>query len=78
MSKEYKKIQKKIENGDDITTDEYLEVLRHDRPEYYEIISRLMCDWETMDEDEFEKMSKKIEPQDWEIVQSTMLDDIDF
>lgn len=78
MSKEYKKIQKKIENGDDITTDEYLEVLRHDRPEYYEIISRLMCDWKTMDEDEFEEMSKKIEPQDWEIVQSTMLDDIDF
>lgn len=67
--KRYEELTKKAEQTGEVSTDEYLEIMSYERPEYYYKLMTAISGWEEMSEQEFDELSKEIAPQDWELVQ---------
>lgn len=58
-----------------LTTNEYLEILIYDQPEYHEKIMNLIHHWEEMDEHEFEQLMDELLPDDQELVLQSIYSD---
>lgn len=66
--KRYEQLKRKGDLGE-ITTDDYLEILSYEKPDYYRDLQNAIQNWDVMEEDEFERIMDSLELMDRELVQ---------
>lgn len=66
--KRYKEIKRKADLYDEISTEEYHIILKYERPEYYEILTNLLVNWEVMNQEKFSHLLDQLELQDQDYV----------
>lgn len=67
-NKRYEELKRKSEKYGEITRNEYLEIMSYERPEYYQKLMNVYNNWDTMDENEFERIMNELDPQDRGII----------
>lgn len=67
--KRYEKLKRKSDEQGEITTNEYLEIMSYEQPEYYQKFMRAFNHWDEIDEDEFEQIMNELSPQDRELIE---------
>lgn len=67
----YEQLKKKADR-DELTRDDYLELLRYEKPAYYNNLQDALLNWETMDDDDFERIMDSLEPMDREYVMESI------
>lgn len=66
--KRYKELKSKADKQGYINTNEYLEIMSYEQPDYYHKLMRVWNHWDEMNENEVEQILNELLPQDRELV----------
>ncbi|MCM3317178.1 hypothetical protein M3603_11020 [Rummeliibacillus stabekisii] len=67
--KRYEQLKRKSNEQGEVTTNEYLEIMSYEQPEYYQKLMKAYNHWDEMDEEEFEQIMDELSLQDRELIE---------
>lgn len=69
--KRYEQLKRKADR-DELTYDDYLEILSYEKPDYYRDLLNVILNWDQMEEEEFVRIMDTLELMDQEYLQESI------